>query len=98
MISFISSLEIINAVLPDPKIFIWIAAPVDDTTAVYLNGIKMPLANGLSTLPIKGILFFSYGPKSVPKNPCDCPILCIWVLDSFILAEELFANALKLVF
>ena len=98
MISFISSLEIINAVLPDPKVFIWIAAPVDDTTAVYLNGIKMPLANGLSTLPIKGILFFSYGPKSVPKNPCDCPIPCIWVLDSFILAEELFANALKLVF
>ena len=37
----------------------------------------MPLANGLSTFPIKGILFYSNGPKSVPKNPRDCPILCI---------------------
>ena len=58
----------------------------------------MPLANGLSTFPIKGILFYSNGPKSVPKNPRDCTILCIWVLDSFILAEELFAKALELVF
>ena len=38
---------------------------------------------------------FSNGPKSLPKNPPDCPILCYWVFDNFILAEELFAKALE---
>ena len=52
-------------------------------------------ANDLSTFPIKGKPVFSNGPKSLPKNPPDCPILCSWVFDSFILAEELFAKALR---
>ena len=55
----------------------------------------MLLANDLSTFPIKGKPVFSNGPKSLPKNPPDCPILCNWVFDSFILAEELFAKALR---
>ena len=67
MISFISSLEIINAVTPDP---------VADVAAVISNGIKMLLHNGLNTFPIKGNSVFSNGPKSLPKNPHDCPILC----------------------
>ena len=33
-------------------------------------------ANGLSTFPIKGNPGFSIGPKSLPKNPPDAPILC----------------------
>ena len=47
-----------------------------DAAAVNPNGIKTFLANGLSTCPIKGNSVFSNGPKSLPKNPCDYPILC----------------------
>ena len=39
IISFISSLEVINVVAPDPNIFLWIAASVAAT--VNPNGIKM---------------------------------------------------------
>ena len=38
---------------------------------------------------------FSNDLKSLPKNPPDCPILCNWVIGNFILAEELFAKALR---
>ena len=54
MISFISSLEI-NAVVPDPNIFLGIAASVVDAAAVNPNGIKTLLANGLSTFSLKAI-------------------------------------------
>ena len=47
--SFISSFEIINVVVPDPKIFFWIAASVAYAADVNPNGIKTVLANGLST-------------------------------------------------
>ena len=49
MISFISSFEFINVVIPDPNIFLWIATSVADDAAVNPNGIKTLLANGLST-------------------------------------------------
>ena len=39
------------------------------------NDIKTLLANGLSTFPIKGNPIFSNGPKSLPKNPPDFPVL-----------------------
>ena len=29
------------------------------------------------------------------KNPPDCPILCNWVFDNFILAAELSVEALR---
>ena len=41
IISFISSLEIIIVVKPDPNIFLWIAASVADAAAVNPNGIKI---------------------------------------------------------
>ena len=66
--------------------FSWVAASVAAAT-VNSNGIKTLLANGNP--------LFSNGPKSLPKNPPDCPILCIWVFDNFILAEELIAKALQ---
>ena len=59
------------------------------------SGIKTLLANGLSTFPVKGNPIFSNGPKSLPKNPPDCPILCNCIFDNFILVEELFAKALR---
>ena len=70
-IPFISSLEIIKAVLPDPNIFLWITATVTDAAAVYSNNIKTLLANGLSTFPIKGNSVFSNGPKCLPKRSAD---------------------------
>ena len=89
MISFISSLEIINVVIPDSNIFLWIPASVADAAAVNPNGIKTLLANGLSTFFIKGNPVFSNGLKSLPKSPPYCPILWNRVFDSFIVAEEL---------
>ena len=35
------------------------------------------------------------GPKSLSKNPPDCPILWNWVFDNFILADEPFAKAFQ---
>ena len=61
---------------------------------LILRSIKTLLASGLSTFFIKSNLVFSNGPKSLPKNPPDCPILCNWVFDNFILFEELFLKAL----
>ena len=55
----------------------------------------MLVANGLSTFPIKGNPVFSNGPTSLSKNLPYCPILCNWVFDNFILAEGLFAKALR---
>ena len=89
MISSISSFKIINVIIPEPKIFFWIAASVADAAAVNANGIKTLSANGQSTFFIKGKPGFSNGPKTPP----DCPILCNWVFDNFILADELFAKA-----
>ena len=52
MISSISSFEIINAVIPNPKMFFWKAVSVPDA-AVNPNGIKSLLANGFSSFFIK---------------------------------------------
>ena len=86
MISFISSLEIINVVVPGSIIFLSIAAFVSDAAAVNSNGIKKLLANGLSTFFIKDNPVFSNGPKSLPKNPPNCAILCNRVFDNLTLA------------
>ena len=45
------------------------------------SGVKTLLANGFSTFLIKDKIVFSNGPKSLPKNPADCPILCDWVFS-----------------
>ena len=94
MASSISWLEIIKVANPAPKIFLGIAASVADAAAVNPNGIKTLLAYGLSTFPIKGNPIFNSVPKSLPKDPPYSSILCNWVFDNFILAEELFGKAL----
>ena len=76
MISFISSLEIIYVVVPDRNIFLWMTTSVAAAAAAdNRNGIKTHLA-GLSRFPIKGNPVFSKCPRSLPKNPLDCPTLC----------------------
>ena len=92
---FISSFEIFSVVIPDPNIFAWIAVSVADAAPVNPNGIKTILANGLSTFFIKGSPVFSSCHKGLPKNPPDCHILCNWVFDNFILAQELLAKDLR---
>ena len=92
---FISSFEIFSVVIPDPNIFAWIAVSVADAAPVNPNGIKTILANGLSTFFIKGNPVFSSGHKGLPKNPPDCHILCNWVFDNSILAQELLAKDLR---
>ena len=52
------------------------AASVADADAVNPNGIESLLANVLSTFSVKSNPIFSNGPKSLSKNPLDCPILC----------------------
>ena len=95
MISFISSLEIIVIVIPDPNIFLWIAVSVADAAAVNSNGIKTLLASGLRIFIIENDQVFSNGPKILTKNSPDCHILSNWVFDNFILAEELSSKALR---
>ena len=60
MISFISSPEIINVVVPN--IFSWIAASVPVIVAVNLNSIKVLFDIVLSAFFIKGNLCFSFKP------------------------------------
>ena len=95
IISFISSLEINSVVKPDPNISWWIIAPVADAAAVNPNGIKTLLANGLSIFPIKFNPVLNNGPISLFKNSSDFTMLCSWVDDIFILAEELFGKPLQ---
>ena len=54
MISFISTFEIINVVILDPKIFFLKAASVTVAAAVNPNGIKTLLANNVNTFFLKG--------------------------------------------
>ena len=62
MRSFFPSLEIINAVTPDPSIFLRIAPSVAGTAAVNPNGIKMVK----STFSIKAKPVFRNGLESLP--------------------------------
>ena len=62
--------------MPDRNIFLRKAGSGTHAAAVNSNGIKMLLANGLSTFFIKSNPAFSNGPKSLPKNPQNGPILC----------------------
>ena len=94
MITFISSFEIINVVVPDPKILFW-AAAVADATAVNPDIIQTILANGFCKFFIKNKPVFSNGHKSLPKNIPDSPILCNWVFDNFIWAEKQLAKVLQ---
>ena len=55
--NIINFFEIINVVVPDTKIFFWIAATVAYTAAVNRNVIKTLLANGLSVFFLKASQF-----------------------------------------
>ena len=52
------------------------SASVADAAVVNPNGITTLSTNGLITFRIKDNPVFSNGPKSLPKSPPDCQILC----------------------
>ena len=55
--SFISSFEIIKAVVPEPCIFFWIPASIAEAVGVVPNGVKIFFANETATL-IMGLLIY----------------------------------------
>ena len=65
-----------------------------DVAAVSPKGIKTFLVV-LSKFPYNGNALFSNDPKSLPKNPPGCHILCSWDFNNFILDDEPFAKALR---
>ena len=72
IISSISSLNIINVVVLDLKILIWILASAADAAVVNSKGIEILLAYDLSTFFISGKSFFNYGPTGLPRNSPGC--------------------------
>ena len=82
--SFISSFDIVSAVVPDPKIFLCIPASAADAAPGDPNGIKTLLANGLITFFINDNPVFSNGPRNLLRNHPDCIILDNWVFDNLI--------------
>ena len=61
--------EIINIVVPDPKIFLLIPVSAVDAAAINPKDLKTLLTNGLSTFFINGKPVFSNGPRSLSRNP-----------------------------
>ena len=61
--------EIINIVVPDPKIFSLIPVSAVDAAAINPKDFKTLLTNGLSTFFINGKPVFSNGPRSLSRNP-----------------------------
>ena len=55
----------------------------------------MLLANGFIAFLINGNPVFSYGSKSLPRNPAICIILDNWVFDNLISVDKWFAKALQ---
>ena len=80
----------------DPKTFFWIDVSVSDAAAVNPNGIKTLLANDLSTFLIKGKSAFSDSPRSLRKNPPNRTTLDSSAFENFILADNPFAKALRI--
>ena len=58
-----------------PRIFLWIPAPVADTTAANSNDTKTCLVNSVSTFFTKGKPVVGNGPRTPPRNHCNWTIL-----------------------
>ena len=72
IMSFISSLDIINVVIFSghiPKIFLCYPSSAADAATVNPRGIKTLLATGLIIFFINGNSVFSNGPSNLPRNP-----------------------------
>ena len=77
VIPFNSSFEVINFVVPEPCIFIWIPALIAEVAAVIPNVAKTFFAKGIATL-INGLANLV---NNDPKNLLDWIILEIWASE-----------------
>ena len=72
MKTFISLLDTISPVVPDPKIFypciFLITESAAETATVNLKGVNTILPNGVNTFFINGNLVFIKGPRRLPRN------------------------------
>ena len=82
--------------MSEPNIFFRIAVSVAEAATFNPKGTKTLLTNVLNKFTIKGKLGFSNGPISLPWNPPNYFIVLNWVFEKFILAEKLFAKALRI--
>ena len=91
LISFISSFEITNVVVPDLNIHLSVA----DAAVVNSNGIKTFLANDLITFPLKVNPVLSNDPKILPKNILIVVFYVTEFLIIFLVADEPFTKTLR---
>ena len=76
--------------LPSPilRLFLCFPASAADGNPANPHGVKILLANGLSTFLIKGKPLLNNDPRNLPRNPPHCTILEASSLDSFLLADK----------
>ena len=87
--SSISSFDIISAIVPEPKTFVFIHVSAADTAAVNLNGIKTFLGNGLIVSFFNDHPVFNNKPKRPPRISPDYMLLDNRVFKNLISADEL---------
>ena len=73
--------------------FLCFPAFVADAAAVNPKGTKTLLANGLITFFINGNPVFSNVPRSLPRNPPNCTMYCVF--DDLISVDDLLAKAFQ---
>ena len=64
--SFISSFGIIKVVVPEPCIFFWIPASIDEAATVIPNGAKAFFAKGIDTFVNGPVSLLNSDPKNLP--------------------------------
>ena len=75
IMSSISSFDIVNVVVSDPKIFLCIPASAAANAAANLNGINFFLAHWFNYIFINGNPVFNIGTRNLLRNPARCIIL-----------------------
>ena len=77
-----SFINIINVLVPEYRISLWVPAFAADAAAVNLDSIKTLSIHGISIHFIKGKLVFSNRPKNLIKYQPYCTGLYISVFDN----------------
>ena len=75
MVSSISSFTIINVIVPEPIIILWVPSSASYAAVVNPNGMKTLLVHSLSTFSISCRLVFSNDPRILPRNAAECIIV-----------------------
>ena len=92
IISFISSFEITNNLVPGPNIFFRKPASTTDDVVVNLNSLSNLLASDLSTILTDSKAIFNNHPRSLPRNLTNSIVLHIFDLGNLNLILKLFTR------